>query len=1091
MKMKIQFPAIFAIDEKLSKNSIQQLIQPKSELEVVVKDYQKNRVKGYILTPTNDNNEAILAISNKANPPEEFSKALQIKSGDLIKNNGEVIDLSDQKWIKHPKLSKVPKRRFDYKKRLKKILDSWRGGFSYKLEDRENEIKGLRPPQIGAVHATHAHWTVTDEAATIVMPTGTGKTETMLSILVSERCKKLLVVVPTDALRTQIADKFLTLGILKDFGILSAKGLYPVVGTLKHKPKNCDEVDTFFEKCNVIITTMNIAGQCPSEVQERMAHHCPFLFIDEAHHIGAQTWKSFKEKFNNRKILQFTATPFRNDDKPVEGKIIFDYSLKKAQEEKYFKHIYFKPVREYNPKKVDRVIAERAIKQLREDRKKYDHIMMARVESVKRAEEIFAIYKEYKEFNPVQIHTGIKSTRDREKIRKKIISGESKIVICVDMLGEGFDLPQLKIAAFHDIRKSLAVTLQLAGRFTRSSQDLGDATFIANIADVHVKEEIKKLYYQDSNWNDLLKETSMEIIREKVDLQELIAGFQNSLTDLSLLNLRPAMSTIIYKTMCKNWKPENFEKGFHGLESFDRIESDLNIQKNTLVIVTAKKIPIDWAQAKDIFNWSWELFIVFWDKDQGLLFIHSSNNNGYYEKLARAIAGEVELIRGAPVFRCLSGIDRLRLQNVGLIEQLDRLISYIMRAGSNIDAGLTRAQRQQAVKANIFGIGYDEDGNRNTIGCSYKGRIWSRRKTDLNDLRKWCRTVGKKVLNEAIDPDEFLKGTLVYKTISQRPQKMPICIEWPEVIYDEPENIFTFVVGEHELPLFQADIELINPTENGDLKFGIRSDETKIECKFSFSDKDYNFSTVGSESILVNRRSKSDSLNSFFYQHSPTIWFADGSSLKGNLYTELNKEFEPYDREEIKTWDWEGKRVDIKKESQGITKKEDSIQYRVIRELEKYSYDIIFDDDGRGEAADVVCIRVRKNIIMVEFYHCKFSGGINPGARITDLYTVCGQAQKSIHWMENPTKLFDHLLRREFKTKNGLEVSRFEKGSRSKLEEIQKMSLTIPHVKLKIFIVQPGLSKSGASRDQLELLSVTENHLWETRKLPFEIIASD
>jgi hypothetical protein len=29
------------------------------------------------------------------------------------------------------------------------------------------------------------------------------------------------------------------------------------------------------------------------------------------------------------------------------------------------------------------------------------------------------------------------------------------------MLGEGFDLPELKIAAFHDIRKTLAVTLQL------------------------------------------------------------------------------------------------------------------------------------------------------------------------------------------------------------------------------------------------------------------------------------------------------------------------------------------------------------------------------------------------------------------------------------------------------------------------------------------------------------------------------------------------------------------------------------------------------------------------------------------------------
>ena len=74
---------------------------------------------------------------------------------------------------------------------------------------------GLRPPQIGAVHAVHAHWSVAETPATMVMPTGTGKTETMLSILVSACCPRVLVIVPTDALRTQIAEKFLTLGVLK------------------------------------------------------------------------------------------------------------------------------------------------------------------------------------------------------------------------------------------------------------------------------------------------------------------------------------------------------------------------------------------------------------------------------------------------------------------------------------------------------------------------------------------------------------------------------------------------------------------------------------------------------------------------------------------------------------------------------------------------------------------------------------------------------------------------------------------------------------------------------------------------------------
>jgi hypothetical protein len=45
-------------------------------------------------------------------------------------------------------------------------------------------------------------------------------------------------------------------------------------------------------------------------------------------------------------------------------------------------------------------------------------------------------------------------------------------------------------------------------------------------------------------------------------------------------------------------------------------------------------------------------------------------------------------------------------------------------------------------------------------------------------------------------------------------------------------------------------------------------------------------------------------------------------------------------------------------------------------------------------------------------------------------------------------------------------------------------------VKLTIHIVQPGLSKSRATHDQLELLSVTESHLAEIYGVPFVVIGS-
>jgi superfamily II DNA or RNA helicase len=140
----------------------------------------------------------------------------------------------------------------------------------------------------------HGHWTTTDGTATIVMPTGTGKTETMLSILVSMSCPRLLVVVPTDALRTQLAAKFLTLGLLKDMRVVAGSALYPIVGMLMHSMTSVDSVDAFFERCNVVVTTAQIAGRCGGAVQERIAHQCPYLFIDEAHHVAAATWHALR-----------------------------------------------------------------------------------------------------------------------------------------------------------------------------------------------------------------------------------------------------------------------------------------------------------------------------------------------------------------------------------------------------------------------------------------------------------------------------------------------------------------------------------------------------------------------------------------------------------------------------------------------------------------------------------------------------------------------------------------------------------------------------------------------------------------------------
>jgi superfamily II DNA or RNA helicase len=66
------------------------------------------------------------------------------------------------------------------------------------------------------------------------------------------------------------------------------------------------------------------------------------------------------------------------------------------------------------------------------------------------------------------------------------------------MLGEGYDLPNLKIAALHDQHKSLAITLQFIGRFTRSSSNtpIGDAQQLQTLQMLIFKEVCKSYMHK-------------------------------------------------------------------------------------------------------------------------------------------------------------------------------------------------------------------------------------------------------------------------------------------------------------------------------------------------------------------------------------------------------------------------------------------------------------------------------------------------------------------------------------------------------------------------------------------------------------------
>ena len=267
------------------------------------------------------------------------------------------------------------------------IFDSWcKSNFSFIEENEKLGIAGLRPPQLGGIFAALG-FDRSDEknAATVVMPTGTGKTETILSIVVAGKFKKTLVIVPSDALREQTKNKFVQLGLLRQLGLVCDEFFNPIVSTIKHGIDDPSDLSKILD-ANVIITSAASLSKFSKQYFEKLTQECTHLIVDEAHHVTATTWAQVKSRFRDKSVFQFTATPFRSDGSRIEGKIIFNYPLKKAQDDGYFKPIEFHPVREFVEEKSDEAIAQQAISLLRKDiENKLDHIVMARAASKKRA----------------------------------------------------------------------------------------------------------------------------------------------------------------------------------------------------------------------------------------------------------------------------------------------------------------------------------------------------------------------------------------------------------------------------------------------------------------------------------------------------------------------------------------------------------------------------------------------------------------------------------------------------------------------------------------------------------------------------------
>lgn len=1087
-----RLPPQYAVLGKLLESPIVQLHAEGRLVAASRHPYVQNGVAGAELRA---GGERFLVFDRQVRLAAAVVNALRCKRGDLDRVHTEDVQAS-LRWVRPTPLGLDEEDVAEAALRRNRVIQSWRGAFRF-VEEQGDPIaggaRGLRSPQLGAIHAALGHWRASDEPATIVMPTGTGKTETMLALLVEQAMDRVLVVVPTHALREQIAGKFVTLGKLRELGAIAPTALYPVVGRLEKIPPSVQDAKRVFERCNVVVTTMQIMGQCRGDVLEAVAGMCSHLFIDEAHHIVAPTWSSVRRAFGAKRIVQFTATPFRTDGQLVEGKVIFNFPLRRAQEQGYFAPITFKPVTEFFQSDGDRSIAKAAVAQLDADLAAgHDHLVMARTASMKRAAEVANHYAQVgAAHKPVLIHSDL-APADQTEALSAIRSRQSRIVVCVNMLGEGFDLPNLKIAALHDIHKSLAITLQFAGRFTRAVQGLGGATMIANLGDADVEGALFDLYAEDSDWNVVLRRLSEGATTDQVRRSEFLSGFADPPAQVPLQNVLPKMSAVVYRTRCAAWAPQQLRAAID--DKVLLVPPVVNPRERVAVAVRRFSQPVSWGNVKDLRDVFHDLIVLYWDQARGLLFINTSDNSTSHKPLAEAVCGrDVALVNGEQVFRVFSGVTRLILMNLGLGHTIGKAVRYTMYVGNDVLEGLATAAMRNKHKSNLFARGY-ELGDRATYGCSHRGRVWSHKvANDIGDWKRWCDAVGTKLLDDSISVDQIVQGALRFAAITSRPMGYPIGVDWPEELFSRSEEAVWFEVAGMRVSLLDTVLEIADPSPDGPIRLRLRTPQWQVvyELDFGAEGTTYRFLGAVGASIQFGRVSKP--VADWFDEEPPVIRFGDGGFLISNQYSAAPPDIPPYDPTLIQTIDWTG--IDLGRESQTAARLADSIQYRLIETITgttwPYQYDIVFDDDTAYEAADVIAIKVDGEKLIVHLFHCKFSSEAKPGGRVADLYEICGQAQRCVVWRgEDPVALFDHIRHREGLRVARGEPTRFERGSMQAVRDIRRRARQLAP-EFRVFAVQPGLSKSGVSAGQLELLGTTELYLRETFGIPLTVLASD
>ncbi|MGC0344417.1 superfamily II DNA or RNA helicase [Streptomyces sp. SLBN-8D4] len=957
------------------------------------------------------------------------------------------------------------------------VLESYENALELHDAVRED---GLRPPQGGALHAVIGYWYSTlPEPGLVVMPTGTGKTETMLALLVACRPERLLVLVPSIALRDQIAAKFESLGILQRQKVVSDSALRPCVGRVTRRFTDAADAKAFAAACNVVVTTPHVLHHCTPEARQALLSEFSHLIVDEAHHAPASTWTSVIRQFEERKVLLFTATPFREDGKKIPGRTIFRYPLRQAQKEQYFTRVDYRAVLSLEDN--DRKIAELAVQRLRDDRSAdLDHLLMARVNTVRRAKEICELYREVApDFGPVALYDGL-APAARKRALDQMRDRSCRIVVCVNMLGEGFDMPELKVAAVHDVRKSLSPMIQFIGRFTRgaaaASGRIGTASVFVARDPESALSPLRDLLKEDADWNLVLQDITEQSTARGEELSEFDTSFSNVPDGMAVSVLAPKMSAVLHRAPSGEWDPQA-AVGRYGEERVLGQSVATGANDRVAWFVVEHRALVDWGAPQFLEQVLYELVVMYFDPVRRLLYVYGSHKRGDYTELARAVlGGDSQPVKGLDTFRVFAGLDRVVATNVGLLDSHDHFNRFSLLVGSDVYEALDAAARKNRSQTHIVASGLD-DGTKVTICAALSGRFWSPRTApNLLAWMNWCDEQGAKILDSRVDLEHVMAGFIIPVEQTERPPFPLLGLEWPwqwrAGLGEGPP--FTYNGRSH--PVTDVGFRVDDFATEGPLRFSLISPDWEVAYTAEFTDRGLTYSPIAEDALVRYQRTLVPAAD-WINRNKPYLFFAGDRLLApDDRLLAPRTDLPPFDLSLLSPLEWTG--VDIQVESMGPERLANSVQHYMSLHLSgQQHFDILLNDDGANEVADLVGVTADDTDITITLVHCKYSHEPAPGRRVADLYEVCGQAVRGAKWREYGIEaLLRTLYQRAVKwAARNPGQSPYLIGSIDELYRIRERAPQLrPHINT--VIAQPGLSAAACSSEQQLLLAGA--HSW-------------